>query len=247
MPASKKSDIYHKSSSSQDAINKTGEPADEKTNQRQRCDHCQKPLTTCHCDLLVNINNSTKVVILQHKKEAKHALNTAQLVTQCLSHSKIITCEDSAIALPKYLCHDDTYLLYPDETALTLTSPIAPIHHLNDGKQKNIINKRLEHTVKTLIVLDATWRKANKMLMTSPELQALKKIQLHVGQARGYTLRKAKSSAMLSTLEAVAYALSALEHDNQDYANLLTVLADFMALHSRHIPPEHLAKMKQRI
>lgn len=244
MPLHKKSHIDQCTSIDQEASATTNRK------KRERCQHCKKPMASCHCDLLVNINNNIKVVILQHKKEAKHALNTAQLVNQCLEHSEIILCEDNAIALPCNIKADGTYLLYPEDEALTLDSTLekSSANALRHQPPQNPVQAPVASPVQTLVVLDATWRKANKMLMTSPDLQSLKKIQLHqIGQTRGYTLRKAKSPSMLSTLEAVAHALATLEDDDKGYASLLNVLADFMALHSRHIPPEHLVKMQQRI
>lgn len=214
---------------------------------RTVCTGCQRPIRACHCHLLININNITRVLVLQHEKEAKHALNTVQLLAQCLRNIDVITTKDSDIHLTAEISPNDSYLLFPHEQALTLKSPIEA-----DKSQiitADVIEAQLSHTkhIKTLVVLDATWRKANKMLTTSPQLQSLHKVQLDIHSPRGYTLRKAKSANMLSTLEAVAHSLAAIECDSEQYSPLLAALDQFMQLHSRHIPPEHLEKIKQRI
>lgn len=221
------------------------------TPKRQKCQRCKKPLRMCHCHLLVYIQNTVKVVVFQHQKESKHALNTAQLLEQCLSNIEVIVTSDEEISLPPGITLDKACLLFPADDAITLSSPIEETDQSKASKntppdRNASFDIKLDH-IEVLVVLDATWRKANKMLLTSPDLQALDKVQLALKQKRGYTLRKAKSAHMHSTLEAVAHSLAALESSAERYLPLLALLDEFMALNSLKIPAEHLAKMQQRI
>ena len=90
------------------------------------------------------------------------------------------------------------YVLWPDEEALTLIE--ARAHLLRRGR-----------TVRAhFILLDGTWRKAYRMLHSSPALLGLPRITL--GAIAGqYSIRKKPFEEALSTLEAGYHLLSRWE------------------------------------
>jgi DTW domain-containing protein YfiP len=97
------------------------------------------------------------------------------------------------------------------------------------------------------VVLDGTWRKTQRMLLTSPDLQALNKLQFMTDLPSRYRLRKASDAHMLSTLEAIAHTLAALtaidpqsKEPVMQYHGLLRVLDDYMTLHTRFVPAQHI-------
>jgi DTW domain-containing protein YfiP len=214
--------------------------------------------------LLISIDNTIPVVIIQHDKEAKHALNTAQLAKQCLSHVTLIKTQTDNIRLPAFVNPESSYLLYPAHDAITLHSPLidrsvsradAQINDINlDSKVQGLKTPlNITSPPSCLVVLDGTWRKTQRMLLTSPDLQALKKLQFMTELPSRYRLRKAAEAHMLSTLEAIAHTLAALSSinttspdtrpENQEpaiqYHALLRVLDDYMALHTQFVPPQH--------
>ena len=46
---------------------------------RARCGRCQRPRSHCLCALIPQLQSRTRVLILQHPEESRHALNTARL------------------------------------------------------------------------------------------------------------------------------------------------------------------------
>lgn len=66
-----------------------------------------------------------------------------------------------------------------------------------------------------LVVPDATWRKARKLLYLNPALQALPRVTLSGGGVSRYRVRKAPTAEALSTIEAVVQALNELEGEGR--------------------------------
>lgn len=65
-----------------------------------------------------------------------------------------------------------------------------------------------------LFAVDGTWHQAEKMLRLSPTLAALPRVSVDAGRPSGYQgLRREPGAVHLSTLEAVALALGAIERD----------------------------------
>ena len=62
-----------------------------------------------------------------------------------------------------------------------------------------------------LIVPDATWRKARKIVQANPVLDDLPRLSLPQGEPSQYRVRKAREPAAVSTIEAIVRALAMLE------------------------------------
>ena len=72
---------------------------------------------------------------------------------------------------------------------------------------------------RTLVVVDGTWLQAEKMLEANPSVAALPRIAISPGRPSGYgALRREPAEGHLSTIEAVALALGALERDPARFA-----------------------------
>jgi DTW domain-containing protein YfiP len=64
------------------------------------------------------------------------------------------------------------------------------------------------------VVIDGTWAQAEKMMAANPFLAALPRVSVASGRPSGYgDLRREPAPHCLSTIEAVACALGALEGD----------------------------------
>ena len=75
-----------------------------------------------------------------------------------------------------------------------------------------------------LIVIDGSWKKARKMYYQAADLQGLDKITLDMEYLQAlYTIRKAEKPGQLSTIEAIAAALSQIEHNSDKYQPLLAL------------------------
>ncbi len=170
---------------------------------RQSCKSCTRPIAHCLCDLIPSLPSQTRVLLVQHPDEAKHALNTARLVALGLQNAQLLIAEkieniEQYIQLPGYRA----CVLFPGDKAQVLRA-------YQDDLQPLL-----------LIVPDGTWRKARKILYCNPLLAALPRVTLPSGLSSRYRLRKAPNEQALATVEAVSYALSILE-PAADFSGLL--------------------------
>lgn len=168
---------------------------------RARCPRCERPLDHCLCALIPRLDNRTRVLLLQHPSEVGHALNTARLAVLGLGNAELRVGEDfSDLDLSAW----DAWLLFPGDSAVALADLAA----------RPVDKPRL------LVVPDGTWRKARKLLHLNPRLAALPRVVLPAGLTSRYRLRKAPAEGALSTIEAVAHALDALDAP-RSHADLL--------------------------
>ena len=179
---------------------------------RNLCLHCQRPTNACICDFICDIDNTTPVLVLQHPNEVKHSKGTVALLQRSLSACQVFVGENFSehTELNELLTHYQGLLLYPSEQAQVLQRP--------QGRSENFISDCAAHKPKLLIILDGTWRKAYRMLMLSPNIQALTQICLPEQLANNgqYLIRKVAKKNALSSLEATCYALALLDGELHD-------------------------------
>ncbi len=170
---------------------------------RQRCENCTRPLAHCLCDLIPSVSSRTRVLVLQHPDEAKHALNTARLVALGLQNAELLVAET--------IENLESYIQQSGYRACVLFP----------GNEAQVLSAHQDHQQPLLLIVpDGTWRKARKILHCNPLLAALPRVTLPSGLSSRYRLRKAPNEQALATVEAVAYALGVLE-PNTDFSPLL--------------------------
>jgi DTW domain-containing protein YfiP len=197
---------------------------------RAMCAACLRPQATCICRWAAPVASDAGVLILQHPLEIRHAKNSARLLHLCLPGSVIVEGETfEAGALAALLAGPRRpVLLYPDtpaDAALGIAPP-PPFDPAWMRAPRQLL----------LVVLDATWRKSRKMLYLNPALQRLPRLPLRDMPASHYRIRKAHAPDQLSTLEAVAYALGQVEHDEGKYAPLIAAFDRFVEQQAGHMP-----------
>ncbi len=142
---------------------------------------------------------ATAIDILQHPAETRVAKNTARICKLCVPQTQIWIGQDPAdfAALQAELAAETrvVWLLYPSDLAQPFGELIAAVQ-----PQVGV----------RLLLLDATWKKAYKMWQLNPWLDKLPKANLSHLESN-YRIRKSPKSHYLSTLEALAYSLAALE------------------------------------
>lgn len=163
---------------------------------RIHCERCLRPQSHCLCPLIPSLDSRTRVLLLQHPSEVRHALNTAKLAALGLRNCELRVgevFEDLAalIEVPGYR----SALLFPGEGAQPLTA----------------YSGAADERPWLLVVPDGTWRKASKLLHVNPLLAGLPRVTLAQVLPSRYRLRKAPAEGALSTLEAVVQALNVLE------------------------------------
>jgi DTW domain-containing protein YfiP len=172
---------------------------------RAQCSRCLRPQTHCLCALIPRLSSHTRVLILQHPDESKHALNTARLAALGLCNSELVVAE----TFPQLvgLLNDPAYravLLFPGEGAQVLQCLVAQVGGARGGVDA-------EQLPCLLVVPDGTWRKARKLLYLNPLLASLPRVTLPEGLVSRYRLRKAPMPGAISTLEAIVTALNIID------------------------------------
>ena len=155
-----------------------------------------------------------RVVFLQHSTEEKQAKGTAMLAHLSLQNSSIIIGENfNEDETLNNIINDEennVLLLYPEENALVA------------NKLTDVIRNKT-----VILILDGTWRKAYRMYQLSTNLHRLNKITLANDIKSQYVIRKHHKDSDVSSLEACAHALGALEGNKDKYTSLLQSFDDF--------------------
>ncbi len=181
---------------------------------RAFCHQCSRPARVCLCDAVTTIDNPIDVTIYRHSSETNKAVGTAVLCQLSLKNIRII--DGDTVMLDDNPQGKRRVLLFPPlaDGSSELIPPLTPQQIHRDGFSPPV----------ELIVLDGSWKKARKMYYLSPELYRLPKLRLDVSATEAnYTIRKAEKSGQLSTLEAIASALSSIENNRQKYRPLLAL------------------------
>lgn len=167
---------------------------------KRYCLGCAVPRKLCLCDQVEVSRLEPPVIILRHPDERKKTLSTVSLIKQC--YPEVLVKEGEVFSPPR---NKDLALLFPD-TDIKAT----PLRHsdLSNTEMKgaaNIVSKLDSKTEQqTLILLDATWRKAKRMLHENVWLSALSRVSIEPKTVSNYLLRKVPSSNTLSTVEVFA-------------------------------------------
>ena len=159
-----------------------------------------------------------EVALVYHPDEIDKPSNTGHVIQRYLpKHTREFIWHRHTIEAQVAQLSDryDTVLLYPSEMAISLDV------YCND---RGIQAKPLR-----LVVIDATWQQAQKIMLQSPALKALQNVKLVNLPASQYVLRKHQKPMGLCTLESVAEALSEIGYpEAKDH--LMNGFADWMAL-----------------
>jgi DTW domain-containing protein YfiP len=192
------------------------------TPHRLSCARCLRPATTCLCALVRPTAHRTAVLVLQHPQELRQAKNSVALLRLSLQHCEVVVGETFAPEVLDALLHRPgwhTRLLYPDVPA----APAAPhVSEPGDGQGPAAPVR--------LVVLDATWRKSLRLLLSHPALAALPRLALTSPPPTRYrAIRAARRSDQVSTLEATVQALAQLEGPAFQGGPLLDAFGGFVA------------------
>lgn len=197
---------------------------------RPFCDACDRPASVCVCASLpaAPLCARTPVIVLQHRREAKRALNSGSLLNICMHAASIETVAARSLAplwqnqrlaaLQARVGPVTLLVLYPGERAIDLAAARARIER---GERFG------------LVVIDGTWQEAREIFSAAHdacghiEYLALKPADLAAldqGAPSFAGCRKPEGPDCLCTLEAVALALRGLEPSPERGAALATAL-----------------------
>ena len=187
---------------------------------RALCASCLKASSACICSTIKSIDNVFSLHILQDPSEEKKPIGTARILKLSLNNVQLTIGE---FFNEQEFDLNNCYLLFPSEDAI-------PAEKFSEGRY---INKSSQ-----FILLDGSWKKAYKLLMSNPFLQKLPKISINVDAKSNYRLRKSPREDGLSTVEAGYYLLSQLESNTEKFLPLLKSFEFMIDYQISKIPAE---------
>jgi len=152
------------------------------------CPHCLLQLEICICSALPRVEARTEVVLIRHITEQLLTSNTGRFAALALPNSRLLAYGGGETFDAGPLCAPGSALLYCSGPARPL--PFVP---------------------ERLIVLDGSFRQARRMYKRLPELRDLPELSLPAPRITPTRLRKPTQPEGMSTIEAIAAALSSLE------------------------------------
>ena len=163
---------------------------------KRYCWGCGVPQKLCLCNQVEVKRVALPIIVLRHPDERKKTLSTVSLIKQ--RYPEVLVKEGETFSP---LRQKNIALLFPN--AETAASAVE-----NDGLFSgpvSIVGDLAAPTEQqTLVLLDATWRKAKRMLHENVWLAGLPRVSLEPGAVSDYLLRKVPSPNALSTVEVVA-------------------------------------------
>ncbi|MBI5067546.1 MAG: DTW domain-containing protein [Deltaproteobacteria bacterium] len=164
---------------------------------RPTCPRCLRPSAFCLCLPGEPLQARTRVVILQHPREARLAICSAFMTRLALASAELhrgVRFGDHP-RVREVAAEPGAALLYPGPGATPAAAAAAA-------------------PPPALLVIDGTWLQAERMLRDNPFLAALPRLAVQPDLPSGYgELRREPGPEHLPTIEAVAQALGALEGD----------------------------------
>ncbi|MBR4824465.1 MAG: DTW domain-containing protein [Spirochaetaceae bacterium] len=171
-----------------------------------RCMKCFRPVKTCYCKYIEPFDSGVKFVFLMHPKEAyKQRTGTGRLAHLTLENSEILIGVDfTENKRLNALLNDKSYvplLLYPGEDAWSAQTE-------SEGQA---LKEMLGSKTLLVIVVDATWFFAKKILRLSKNIQHLQKISFRAGYKSQFQFKTQPEEECLSTIESCYYLINELK------------------------------------
>jgi DTW domain-containing protein YfiP/putative methionine-R-sulfoxide reductase with GAF domain len=154
-----------------------------------RCARCFLPEGFCLCAHVPRVTPRTRVLVIRHMMEIHKPGNTGRLAAMAIEGCTLIDHGLRGGDAPPVDCATDV-VLWPDGDS------IDPLH-----------------APRRIVVLDGSWPQARRMRQRIAGLAALPRVALPAPRTAIDRLRRTRAPSEMSTLEAIARALGALEGD----------------------------------
>ena len=192
-------------------------PAPPAMTSDETCKTCEKPQHLCVCDAVAPVDNRVAVVILRHPQEQDRLLGTARIAILQLRNALLktgLSWPSLAKIIGRPADPKRWGILYLG-TAKT-SAPLAP-------RVLTIVNKKGEaaadqenvlNTLEGIVLLDGNWQQAKALWWRNAWMLKCRRLVLQPPRASLYGhLRKEPRAESVSTIEAAAYTLAALDGD----------------------------------
>lgn len=183
----------------------------------EQCTDCGKPLDLCVCAEVTPIENRVYVLILRHPQEQDRELGTAWIATLQLRNAALrtgLSWPNLKKALGREADPKRWGVLYLGTAKTAAPLPPRPLTVVtkkgNPAPDQDAALKDLEG----IILLDGNWSQAKALWWRNPWLLKCRRLVLQPPRLSLYgNLRKEPRRESVSTIEAAAYTLAALDDD----------------------------------
>jgi DTW domain-containing protein len=186
----------------------------------ENCKNCEKPPDLCVCAAISPIDNNIAVVILRHPQEQDRVLGTAKIATLQLQNSLLKTGLswrnlDKVLGQPAdpklwgilYLGTQESAKQLPEGQPVVVLTKKGGV-----AEEQDEVLDRLQG----IILLDGNWQQAKALWWRNAWMLKCRRIVLQPPRPSLYgNLRKEPRRESVSTIEAAAYTLAALENKPQ--------------------------------
>lgn len=210
---------------------------------RDVCPRCRRPRVVCYCAHLLPLPTRTRIVILQHPREARVPIGTARMAHLMLPHSQLVHpqtwhsggLQEAAPAGRGIFFGERPWETAADPGAAAAAQALDTVALLFPGPGAEDPAQLPAGTVKTLVVIDGTWAQARKVLKQNPALLQLRRVGITPTRPGNYRIRREPAAECLATIEALAQALGVLEGEPERFAGMLaafTFMVDQQLAHA---------------
>lgn len=170
-----------------------------------RCYKCFKPENACLCKYIKNFDPCVKFLFLMHPKEFKrNRTGTGYLSHATLKNSEVLVDLDFSknIRLQELLSDSKYFpvIMFPGEDALT-------------AKTENL-NIQLSNKTLLVMIIDATWFCAKKLIEKNPFLLKYPKFSFYGSYQSIFTFKHEPKPEYISTIETCYYFIKELQENN---------------------------------
>ncbi|SHJ25162.1 conserved hypothetical protein [Bradyrhizobium lablabi] len=180
------------------------------------CPHCQKPLPLCICDSITPIENKLSLLILQHPQEQDRALGTARLTALHFKDAVVkigLSWPSLSKALGRPVADPSRWaVLYLGSAKVADLDTNGDIVAIDRKGQIEDNQRAILRGIEGIVLLDGTWSQAKALWWRNAWMLKCQRVILGPAHPSRYgKLRREPRRDGLSTIEAAAMALAALE------------------------------------
>lgn len=200
------------------------------------CPVCGKPMELCVCEAVSPLANRIHILILRHPQEQDRILGTAGIAVAQLENATLktgLSWPNLAKALGRPADPKRWGVMFLG-TAKTSAAASGRALTIVDSKGEVLAKQdELLRALEGVILLDGNWQQAKALWWRNAWMLKCRRLVLAPPRPSHYgKLRKEPRRESVSTIEAAAYALADLQHDD--------------GLPARILPPFHLLLEKVR-
>ena len=196
-----------------------GAPADA-------CSACHKPPGLCVCDAIEPVSNKISVVILRHPQEQDKALGTARIASLQLKNSILktgLSWRNLGKIVGREVDPKRWGILYLGTAKTAVPLPKRVLTVVTKKGEAAEGQAGMLKALEGIILLDGNWEQAKTLWWRNAWMLKCRRLVLQPPQPSLYgSLRKEPRRDSVSTIEAAAYALAALENDDGLADKILT-------------------------